>query len=917
MAKPTVHFIGNDSAAPLQIVEWCQKQWPDALPAGLVFCVPTALAMRRLRDALTLAYTAIQGVRFSQPAGLISYFKPHDFPPQLTESERLCVWDRVFDWLAQADQDNLVAEWLFPGENAWLTRPAARYTVAQRLIKLRMTLVEAGLDFNGVANHPQTKLLDTREQSRWAALDVLETKYREQLAELNLSDPVDLQLATLQAPTPAPIEGQEDWRLIIACVPDLMPILSKLFEAAPHCDILVQATPDEAEHFTDYGTPAPTYWLKAPLQLPSSAITLAETPADEAIEIEHFLGRKGTINPSQICLGVLNHEIMPFITSSFETHGIQVFEPDPIQLSKQPAARLLRDLFQLAKTHRIEFLLPLLIVPEITAFVQSDYATLRKAFVEFIDIHRPATLYAALPFLKEGNPETRLMEQILKWTEDLQASPCEGALRILVEIFGAQVLDPVKDALRFATFEALQEIFAEINTIRVPDAQQHEALLFARINQTTLHPIRGTAESSFEGRFEILWSKATDFAIAGLNEGIFPDTTFEDAFLPNNFRKALALRSDLTRFARDAYILDTLCKRCAPEHLKFTCSRLNSNGDWLKPSRLFFHCESKEQQARAKTFFIDAAEQASATGELSKLAFTSTPDVWLKQTHRRTRLSASAIRAFLASPFQYWMYYECGLSETAPLEEGVQANDFGTMIHEAMLALCDTKSTDADTIYHTLEAAFNKVFFGRYGKHPDVELLALHHSALRRLKSAAQCEAGLRQEGWETRYVEHDTRNKAWEVGMTIEGQPITLYGQIDRIDYNAKTNTWRVIDYKTGTSPKPSTEHYSKPRGTDVCVWKNFQLPIYRLLTRHALQLAPEVSVEMAYFALPARKTASILTLEDPVCEADTVESLKEVLKQMLMLSPEMLLQDADVLSDPLLKHLLSSCKERYESYA
>ena len=179
MPTPTRHFIGTTEATPDGIVRWCKAQWPDTLPEGLLFCVPTSLAMRRLRDALTKAYHAFHGVRFSLPAGLITYFSTTPSHTLATPAEQLAAWDKVFDWLQGEDQDNLVATWLFPGKKAWLNRAAARYTIAQRFIKLRATLAEGRLDFAGVMQHSETQTLDPREKNRWAALDALETKYRE------------------------------------------------------------------------------------------------------------------------------------------------------------------------------------------------------------------------------------------------------------------------------------------------------------------------------------------------------------------------------------------------------------------------------------------------------------------------------------------------------------------------------------------------------------------------------------------------------------------------------------------------------------------------------------------------------------------------------------------------------------------
>ena len=917
MPKPTLHLIGNDTSAPRQIVQWCLQQWPHALPEGLVFCVPSAQAMRRLRDTLVRAYSAFQGVHFTQPAGLTNYFAHAPSETVATATEQLCVWDRVFDWLAQADSDHLVSQWLFPGKKEWLTRPAARYTVAQRFIKLRATLAEACLDFGGVAAHPQTKLLDARERGRWAALDALETQYREQLAELNLIDPADVQLEIFRHPQALPLEDQTDWRLIVACVPDMMPALHTLLEAAPRCDILVQANPSEVERYTAYGIPDPHYWLQAPLSFSDTSITLAETPADEAACIEHFVARTGTVNPYQICLGVLNRDIMPTLTGTFATHGIRIFEPSPIPLLRQPTTRILQNLFKLARTPHVGLLLPLLTIPEATASVGSNYATLRRALIELIDRHRPATLESALGFAKPDFPEKLFLKQVLRWLETLRQNPCQGARAILIELFGNQTVNPVKDALLFATFEALQQLFSEIEEVRVPNVTPSEALLMTRLSQTALHPIRGTSDTSYEGRFEILWSDAKQFAVAGLNEGIFPDTTFEDTFLPNNFRRKLGLRSDINRISRDAYILETLAGRVDPAYLKLTCSRMNANGDWMKPSRLFFRCDHASRAARAKRFFLDPAAQTLSEGALSSLALASSPAEWLQtHPHTLTRLSPSAIARFLTAPVYYWMEKVLKLVETVPLEDGIQPNVFGTLIHEALEALPETEATTVDALEQMLKATFDQKFYALYGTDPNVELLALRHAAHKRLKQAAAVEAQLRQEGWKTVYRESDTRKGAWEVPVNVEGQWVTLYGQIDRVDYNASTQTWRVIDYKTGANgTTPNKAHYDLKE--KLPVWKNFQLPIYRLMTRHAVALAPEVPIEMAYFALPAKGECGVFLLKDPTSEAETLEHLKQTLLKMLTLSEKTLLENHEAVKNPLLKHLLSSYLHSNETHA
>lgn len=913
MPSPQIHLLGNEASAPELIVRWCKQRWQTHLPPGIVFCVPTSLAMRRLRDALTEAYHAFHGVRFTLPAGLFSYFTPSGAENIATETELLCAWDKVFDWLQAADAEHLVATYLFPNAKKWLERAATRYTVAQRLIHLRATLVEAMLDFGGVAQHPATAQLDERERGRWAALDLLESKFREVLSAAGLSDPVDRQLDILRHPIAQPIESQSHWQLIVACVPDLMPALSRLFDAAPACDVLIQTDKTDVACFTTFGTPSPEFWNHTHLFLPDNALELAETPTDEALCAERFLAADGTINPSEICLCVLNHEVMPPLTDRFESHQIRMFEPDPICLNSQPAIRALQQLFRLCQQDDIEHITPLMSLPEIAVFLRTDYATLRTDYMELLEQHQPGTLKEARHFTAQTSPLRHFLTQLHSWMLAIQRSPCDGARAFLVDLFGTIFADPVKDALLFATFEAIQSLLNEIETARIPGATPSIALLNARINQTTLHPVRGGNDCSYEGRFELLWSPAARFVLAGLNEGIFPDTTFEDAFLPNHFRATLGLRSDNTRLARDAYLLETLSRRCPPQNLKLLCSRLNARGDWLKPSRLFFRCRPEQQLHRARKFFLTPSARNAPTGADSGIMLREAPHQWRAHWQLPKRLSASFIRLFLHSPVEFLFQKILHLEDTNRNIDGVPANTFGTMLHDAMEVLHQTDSHEVPILKALLQETFLQRFAERYGSTSNVELIAVRHAALKRLALAAECEVAIRNEGWKTHYIEAETKNKDWEVTLTIRGNPLTLYGQIDRIDYHAERNIWRIIDYKTGRHAiSACDDHYKQNSRTGEVTWSNFQLPLYRLLARHALRLPQTSTIELAYFTLPAEGKPAIVPFYDPVSEQQTLQDLEDVLEKLLdFADPETLYQSAESLQTPLIRHLLTHLKQ------
>ena len=878
-ASPRLHFIGRDTAAPERIVAWCREQWQESLPHNLIFCVPTSLALRRLRDALTATYGAFHGVRIILPASLPNLFTPEDAPPVASATEMLQVWNRVFEWLHDADTEETLSAWLFPGEKHWLERPAARYAVAERFIALRATLVEAGLDFEGVSEHPETKQLNEREQCRWQALAALECKARELLAKDGLSDPADLQLSALRVARPR----EADWHLVMACVPDFMPALTRLIEHAPHCDILVQANPDEAGSFSSFGLPLPEKWAKCPIPLPDDALVLAETPAEEAKRIDAFLSQKQPVTPSGLCLGILNRETMPALTTRLEEHGVTVFEPEPVALSSQPPALALIALEALLKEPTPRNLCRMLTLPEIPSSCGTDYATLRSEYDQIQEAHCPSTLEDFLAFSGEtsdGQPTAlrTFLVNCKQWASALRENPVKGARSFLSKLYEHAQLDPETHPLACATFEALRELFDELDEMRVspsPTPRECEELLLRRLRAIKLNPARTHADCAYEGRQEILWSPAPVLIMAGLEEGIFPDTTFDDAFLPNDFRRRLGLRSDQTRLARDAYILSTAVAMRQPENLCLLCSRTNARGEWLKPSRLFFQCTPEQRKRRAKAFFSLPDKHASSIQEVSSaLAFKTNPASW--RTATITRVSASDIRLFLTSPLEYWLASVLRLRDTDLPSEDLSRAVLGTIVHDVLSHLRDYEESEPSILAHKLCEQLDRHFAMRYGDFPEAALLIGKKMARARIVSAVDTESASRRAGWQTLYTEKNIQN----VPRTIQGKTLILHGRIDRIDRNTRTGAWRIIDYKTASSgADPNGVHYSKN------AWKDFQLPLYRLLVRHALNIPGDTPIETAFFTLPESQSPQILPFKDLIDEQGTLQALDDTLAQMIAL--------------------------------
>ncbi len=886
--------------------KWCQTKWPETLPAGVVFCVPTALAGRRLRDHLADLYGAYEGVRFVTPAHLLDLFGDRQAEHVATAVDMLFAWEQVFQWLQTVDEENLILQKLFPGERAWLDNAASRLAIAQSLHELRHQLTDAALDCTTVAESAACKALSEHEQSRWQALALLEERYRQVLAAAALIDADDYQIQLFKSEAPLPQEAGP-LVVVMACVPDFIPALRPLLEKLPELHILMATDDDEA--FDPYGCPKHEVWntSKRHLAVATSSIHPCASADQVAPMLERHLATFTSLAPNDLCLGILDRKLMPAITAMMARHNCEVFEPEPLPLRSQPVGRALLALIHFAQHPEATTLSALIDIPEAHPAAGTSQADVRNgwanAATDFYIDHRHALPLS--PHATEADLALHTFRtKVEQWAAALKAHPVQGARDFLIDLWGTQQLSPTEHPIAFAAFETLHDLFELCETATV-QGECTLALLTVLLSEQSLRPVRRDATCSYEGRLEWLWSPASVALLVGINEGLYPDSVLSHTFLPDAFRAALGLRSDRERCARDAYILDTLARRYAPQNLFVIPVMANDKGDLLQPSRLLFRCEPDERVKRVQMIFTDTAEPPKNVDVASAIAFHTPLTAWAPWKPP-TRFSASKIATFLASPITYFVQSVLNLKEPqSTAEDGLPANRFGEFLHEILAALSSAVGrtpakapTGSEPCTPVLMQALNTFFDRHYGTPRTTEVQALYNDFKRRLLSMARLEETLRSEGWETLYVEKD-----FNISLCVGEQTFELVGRIDRID--RRGNTWRIIDYKT-SALSPIKKHY-KP-STDT--WIDYQLPLYELLVRSTLlQDHPDAQVELAYITLPGRGEAKLecFTYPETYTYESTVACIKETLLQMHHIQDALVKDDLSYrYFNPILKSIL-----------
>ncbi len=367
------------------------------------------------------------------------------------------------------------------------------------------------------------------------------------------------------------------------------------------------------------------------------------------------------------------------------------------------------------------------------------------------------------------------------------------------------------------------------------------------------------------GWLELLWEDAPHLVVAGLNDGCVPDAVVGDAFLPEVLRERLGLKTNVVRFARDAYLLAALAAaRTGAGRLDVLVGKTSAAGDPLRPSRLLLRCADAALPGRVAFLFreIEAAQ--------ASLPWTRAWRLRPRLVPPPERISVTALRDWLACPFRFYLKHVLRMQRVDPAKAELDALDFGTLVHGALQAMGEDPvlrdCTDEAVLRTGLLAEFDRRVAVQLGGELTLPLVVQLEAARQRLGAAARVQAQERAAGWRIERVE-------WKFDCVLGG--LTVRGKIDRIDRHVETGAVRVLDYKTSdTAAAPPAAHLGpvgpaeadRPVWTRVMVedraraWVDLQLPLYRRAVAAEFGLA----VACGYFNLPKASGETAVSLWD-----------------------------------------------------
>jgi RecB family exonuclease len=393
------------------------------------------------------------------------------------------------------------------------------------------------------------------------------------------------------------------------------------------------------------------------------------------------------------------------------------------------------------------------------------------------------------------------------------------------------------------------------------DARQACRIVLAEVAGEGIPPPVEPGSIELLGWLDLPLDDSAATLVTTFNEGRVPSATTADAFLPNRLRESLGLLDNDRRLARDAYALSVLV--ASRQELKVLVAHRDTEKNPLAPSRLLFLTDPERVVARALHIFGELPPHSARRNLLaprggapprSRLA-PPRPEPLATPI---AELSVTRFRDYIACPYRFYLRHILRLETVSDEADELDGGMFGDLVHQVLEQFGRAEEAkevrvmgDAKKIADYLDYKLDHIAAARFGaKYARPAVLVQTEQLRFRLHAFAQWQAGRSREGWRIVFSEDSENPRLLTRIWPVDGQPFTLRGRIDRIDYHEERKRLCVLDYKTADrGDDPQRTH----RQADE--WIDLQLPLYRHLVRSA-QLAarvpPDAAIELGYVVLP-----------------------------------------------------------------
>ena len=458
-----------------------------------------------------------------------------------------------------------------------------------------------------------------------------------------------------------------------------------------------------------------------------------------------------------------------------------------------------------------------------------------------------------------------------------------------------------------AIFDEALVGFQQILSENIPyfNLRSFKLLFFQHWNKKSIayhgNPINGL---QIMGLLETRLLDFENIMVLGLNEGKLPSTNPIKTIIPMDLRYGLGLPSTRDKQGIYAHHFYRLLNQCKKLTLTYTTAieQIGSNEASRDIIQLELELTRSNPKIHINRHFYNVPfpqEKMQALNEIQK-----TPEIITRlDAFFERSLSASAMNKYLACPLDFYYRYLADLGEDQDVEEELEANTFGTFIHDTLEELYTpyahytsegTKKTPTPpplsvSGIDTMISQYKQILHKQFMKHFNGdESLFLKGKNLLSYEMAMAITRNLLLE--EREFVNKSSEpidiimlemklTKSIEIEVNGTKKLIHFSGLVDRIDKVG--NNYRVIDYKSGKVTEKDVKF--KKLDTPILSFKNckhaVQLALYCLFFKERFNHFP---AEAKIISLVDVKANYNLSIEDGTTE-DVCNSLVDLVTDII----------------------------------
>ena len=389
-------------------------------------------------------------------------------------------------------------------------------------------------------------------------------------------------------------------------------------------------------------------------------------------------------------------------------------------------------------------------------------------------------------------------------------------------------------------------------------------VLFKKYIVTSYTPFAGTPLRGVQvlGFLETRNLKFENVLFLDANEGVLPDTTREDSFLPFKARQVLRLPTYLDREEIMFYTFDTLVRGAKESHLFYVENDQKEKSRFVE--RFVWERQKREGKRDAKRYVKTIQYAVNLREKNSSPVHKS---VEMVRFLKEYAFSATSLNTYLTCPLQFYYEYVLGLREREVISEEFEKEEIGSFVHLVLSDYFRGKTgailSEKEMNLKEFEKVIRERFEEQYGKDPAGEVYLLRNQVERHLKDFIKYYQVPKIREFQTKILGLEQR-------IDVVKHSFKLGARLDRVEKRGERTV--IIDYKTSANKNNFTLRYDKLDLKNRDSWneaiRTLQLPFY-LVTYSALTGEKPEDVDCLFLLLGRAKMNS--DIEVPLFKNET----------------------------------------------